>query len=131
MTVKIRLARVGAKKKPFYRIVAADQRMKRDGRFLEKLGTYDSLSKQLNINREGIEKWLSVGAEASDPVTRLLVKEGFELKQTYGPKKEVVKKPKRNAAKKAVAPKAEVKAKKEEAPKAETKTEEAPKEESK
>lgn len=86
--VRIRFARAGAKKSPFYRIVAADKRMKRDGRFLEKLGTYNPLTKELNINKEGIEKWLSLGASPSDTVTRLLIKEGFNLKPTYLPKKQ-------------------------------------------
>lgn len=81
--VRIRLARGGAKKRPFYRIVAADKRMKRDGRFLEKLGTYDPLIKEVKINRESIEKWLSKGASPSDTVVRLLIKEGFDLKPAY------------------------------------------------
>ncbi len=85
--VRIRLARAGAKKKPFYRIVAADQRMKRDGRFLEKLGTYNPITKELDIKKENIEKWLSNGASASDSVTKLLIKEGFDLKPTYVPEK--------------------------------------------
>lgn len=106
--VRIRLARAGAKKSPFYRIVAADKRMKRDGRFLEKLGTYNPLTKALEINRESIEKWLSEGASASETVVKLLNKEGFNLKSTFTPKKKVVKEE---------APKAE--APKEEAPKAE------------
>ncbi len=84
--VRIRLARAGAKKQPFYRIVAADKRMKRDGRFLEKLGTYNPLTKELVINKENIEKWLSVGASASETVTKLLIKEGFDLKTTFQPK---------------------------------------------
>jgi len=77
--VRIRLARGGAKKRPFYRIVAADKRMKRDGRFLEKLGTYDPLIKEVKINRESIEKWLSKGASPTETVIRLLIKEGFDL----------------------------------------------------
>ena len=81
--VRIRLARGGAKKRPFYRIVAADKRMKRDGRFLEKLGTYDPLIKEVKIDRESVEKWLSKGASPSDTVVRLLNKEGFDLKTTY------------------------------------------------
>ncbi len=111
--VRIRLARAGAKKSPFYRIVAADKRMKRDGRFLEKLGTYNPLTKELIIVRESIEKWLSEGASASDTVVKLLNKEGFNLKSTFVPK------PKK-------APKVE--APKEEAPKEAAPVEEAPKE---
>ncbi len=84
--VRIRLARAGAKKKPFYRIVAADQRAKRDGRFLEKLGTYNPLTKELDLNKEGVQKWLSVGATATETVAKLLIKEGFEMKLTFVPK---------------------------------------------
>ncbi len=86
IVVRIRLARAGSKKRPFYRIVAADQRMKRDGRFLEKLGTYNPLTKELIIVKENIEKWFSAGAQATDTVTKLLIKEGFDLQQTFVPK---------------------------------------------
>ncbi len=89
--VRIRLARAGAKKSPFYRIVAADKRMKRDGRFLEKLGTYNPLTKELNIERESIEKWLSEGASPSETVVKLLNKEGFNLKNTFTPKEKAPK----------------------------------------
>jgi len=84
--VRIRLARAGAKKSPFYRIVAADKRMKRDGRFLEKLGTYNPTTKEVVIKRENIEKWLSVGASPSETVVKLLNKEGFNLKSSFLPK---------------------------------------------
>ncbi|MDH5561522.1 MAG: 30S ribosomal protein S16 [Deltaproteobacteria bacterium] len=100
MSVRIRLARSGSKKKPFYRIVAADQRMKRDGRYIEKLGTYNSMSKELSLDREGVEKWLSVGASPSDTVNRLLIKEGFELKPAHNLKRE--KKPKEGDEKPAI-----------------------------
>ncbi len=96
IVVRIRLSRAGAKKKPFYRIVAADKRCKRDGRFLEKLGTYNPLTKQLDINKESIEKWLSTGASASETVTKLLIKEGFDLKLNFTPK-EKAKKPEEKA----------------------------------
>lgn len=86
MAVKIRLARSGAKKKPFYRLVAADTRMKRDGRFLEKLGTYNPASKELIINKESVEKWLGTGASASETVAKLLNKEGFNIEMTFTPK---------------------------------------------
>ena len=89
--VRIRLARAGAKKKPFYRIVAADKRFKRDGRFLEKLGTYNPLTKQLEVNKESVEKWLATGASASESVTKLLIKEGFDLKLTFTPKEKAKK----------------------------------------
>jgi len=74
MAVSIRLARHGAKKKPFYRIVATPSRSPRDGRFLEVLGTYDprNKAKGLDLNVEGLENWLSKGAEPSDAVLKLL-----------------------------------------------------------
>jgi small subunit ribosomal protein S16 len=74
MSVKIRLARTGAKKRPFYRIVAADGRAPRDGRFLEKLGTYDP-SKEPSLvvlDRPRIEYWMGVGAKPTQTVARLL-----------------------------------------------------------
>ena len=79
MAVKIRLKRMGAKKSPFYRIVAADSRMPRDGRFLEQLGTYDPTKNpaQVTINEEAVIKWLNVGAQPSDTVKNLLSKAGI------------------------------------------------------
>jgi small subunit ribosomal protein S16 len=78
MAVKIRLARAGAKKRPFYRIVASDVRSPRDGRFLEKLGTYDPLAKtenasgRLDLKRDRVDYWLGVGAQPTDVVRRLI-----------------------------------------------------------
>lgn len=74
MPVKIRLARFGAKKKPFYRIVATDSRFPRDGRFLEILGTYDPRNKAsgLNLNLEAIQGWLTKGAEVTETVRKLI-----------------------------------------------------------
>lgn len=77
MATKIRLARGGAKKRPFYRIVVADQRSPRDGRFIEKLGTYNpSLPKdsaeRVVFNRERVEHWLNTGAQPTDRVVRFL-----------------------------------------------------------
>ena len=74
MSVRIRLTRSGAKKRPFYRIVAADTRSPRDGRFLERLGTYDPSTDPgtLHLNRPRVEYWLGVGAQPSDTVARLL-----------------------------------------------------------
>ncbi len=74
MAVKIRLARYGAKKKPFYRVIAADNRYPRDGRFLEVLGTYDPRNKTAgaNLNLEAIHTWISRGAEMSDSVRRII-----------------------------------------------------------
>ncbi|HOC99371.1 MAG TPA: 30S ribosomal protein S16 [Myxococcota bacterium] len=72
--VKIRLARFGAKKRPFYRIVAADSHGKRDGRYIELLGTYDPLKDppEVRLNSERILYWKSVGAQLSDTVASIL-----------------------------------------------------------
>jgi small subunit ribosomal protein S16 len=80
--VRIRLARAGAKKRPFYRIVAADARSPRDGRFLEKLGTYDPLlagenPSRVTLNEERLRYWLGQGAQVSDRVHRFLHKAGI------------------------------------------------------
>ena len=74
MAVRIRLTRKGAKKKPFYRIVAADSEAPRDGRFLEVLGTYDPLKEpaEVKVDNEALQKWLDLGATASDTVASLL-----------------------------------------------------------
>jgi small subunit ribosomal protein S16 len=78
MAVKIRLARYGAKKKPFYRVVAADSRFPRDGRFLEVLGTYDPRNKAggLNLDLTGIQGWIAKGAEVSDTVRKIMRRSG-------------------------------------------------------
>ena len=72
--VRIRLARGGAKKKPYYRIVVADQRCKRDGRYLERIGFYNPMVKEnrIEIDAERIKHWLSVGAHPSDRVGKLM-----------------------------------------------------------
>ncbi|MCX5863230.1 MAG: 30S ribosomal protein S16 [Desulfomonile sp.] len=74
MSVRIRLARYGAKKKPFYRVVAADSRFARDGRFLEVLGTYDPRNKLsgLNLNLDKIRAWDLRGAEFTTTVKKLI-----------------------------------------------------------
>jgi small subunit ribosomal protein S16 len=72
MAVHIRLARHGTKKSPFYRIVVADQRHPRDGRFIENIGTFDPGSVALTVDRERLEYWRSRGARASHTVERLL-----------------------------------------------------------
>jgi len=79
MAVKIRLARHGAKKKPFYRIVVADGESPRDGRYLEKVGTYDPLldPAKVTLESERIRYWMDQGAKPSDTVRSLLKKEGF------------------------------------------------------
>jgi small subunit ribosomal protein S16 len=70
------LARAGAKKRPFYRVVATDRRTPRDGRFIEHIGSYDPTKKPstLIIDQERLEHWLSVGARPSDTVRQLLLK---------------------------------------------------------
>jgi len=74
MAVHIRLTRHGTKKKPFYRIVVADQRARRDGRFIEKLGTYNPLdaSGAIQLDRVRLEYWKSHGAQLSHTVDRLI-----------------------------------------------------------
>ena len=77
MALKIRLARGGSKKRPFYRIVVADVRMPRDGRYIEKLGTYNPLlakddENRVTLNEERIKHWLSKGAKPTDRVNRFL-----------------------------------------------------------
>jgi small subunit ribosomal protein S16 len=78
MSVKIRLARHGAKKRPFYRIVVADNESPRDGRFLEKVGTYNPLQDpaEVTLNTDRIQYWLQQGAVPTDTVKNLLKKEG-------------------------------------------------------
>lgn len=80
MAVKIRLRRMGKKKSPFYRVVVADSRDKRDGRFIEEIGTYDPNQEPslFKVNEEAAKKWLSVGAQPTDTVARLLKQAGIE-----------------------------------------------------
>ena len=85
MAMKIRLARGGSKKRPHYSIVAADSRMARDGRFIEKLGTYDPLQpkdseRRVVMKMERVEHWLSVGAQPTDRVARFLEAAGVREK---------------------------------------------------
>ena len=79
MAVRIRLARMGAKKKPFYRLVAADSEAPRDGRFLEILGFYDPMKEpaHIEIDKEKVKHWLGKGAGVSDSVKAILKKEGL------------------------------------------------------
>ncbi|MCA9297450.1 MAG: 30S ribosomal protein S16 [Alphaproteobacteria bacterium] len=72
--VRIRLSRRGAKKKPFYRVVASDQRSKRDGRFIEQLGYYDPMKNplELKLDLERIDALIAKGAQPSDTVARLI-----------------------------------------------------------
>ncbi len=78
MAVKIRLKRMGAKKAPFYRVVVADSRFPRDGRFIEEIGTYNPLKEpaEVNIDVEAAQKWIKNGAQPTDTVRSLLKKTG-------------------------------------------------------
>ena len=93
MAIKIRLARGGSKKRPFYRIVAADSRMPRDGRFIEKLGTYNPLlpkdsEERVKIDLDRVKHWMSEGAKPTDRVSRMLEAACvIEKKERANPKK--------------------------------------------
>lgn len=78
MSVKIRLKRMGAKKRPFYRIVVADSRSPRDGRFIEEIGYYNPISepKEIKIDDEKAVKWLNNGAKPTDTVNSLFKNNG-------------------------------------------------------
>ena len=88
MAVKLRLTRMGAKKKPSYRIVASDSRARRDGEYLELVGIYDPITNNTKINEEVALKWLSVGAQPSDTVKNLFSKNGI-MKKFSDTKKKV------------------------------------------
>ena len=79
MSVKIRLKRIGAKKAPFYRVVVADSRYPRDGRFIEEIGYYNPLTNpvEINIDSEKANKWISNGAQPTETVKSLLKKAGI------------------------------------------------------
>ncbi|MEL6683674.1 MAG: 30S ribosomal protein S16 [Pseudomonadota bacterium] len=93
MAMKIRLARGGSKKRPFYAIVAADSRMPRDGRFIEKLGTYNPMlpkdsEERVKMNMERVKYWLGEGAQPTDRVSRMLEAAGeLPKKDRSNPKK--------------------------------------------
>ena len=95
MAIKIRLARGGSKKRPFYRIVAADSRMPRDGRFIEKLGTYNPLQPKdsearVKMDMDRVKYWLGEGAQVTDRVSRFLEAAGeLPKKERSNPKKAV------------------------------------------
>ena len=76
MSVKIRLKRMGAKKAPFYRVVVADSRSPRDGKFIEEVGYYNPISEpvEIKIDTEKVKKWVDNGAQLSDTVKSLLKK---------------------------------------------------------
>ena len=142
MTVKLRLARGGSKKRPFYSIVAADERMPRDGRYIEKLGTYNPMlpkdGERVVLNKERAEHWLKQGAKPTDRVHRFLDAAGIlkrdarnnptkalpgkKAQERIDARKQAEEDAKAKAAEAAAAPA-------EEAPAAEAPAEEAPAEE--
>lgn len=79
MAVKIRLRRIGAKKAPFYRIVVADSRFSRDGRFIEEIGYYDPTKEPavINVDGEKAKKWVETGAQPTDTVRKILKNQGI------------------------------------------------------
>jgi len=143
MAVKIRLARGGSKKRPYYRIVIADVRAPRDGRYIEKIGTHNPLlpkdhDDRIKIDLERAKYWLSQGAQPTDRVARFLAAEGL-VKWEHGnnPNKgkphakaneRAEEKAEKAAALKEAAEAPKEEAPKEEAPAGEAKAEEAPKE---
>ena len=140
MAMKIRLARGGSKKRPFYRIVATDSRMPRDGRFIEKLGTYNPLlpkdsEERVKMNIERVQYWLGEGAQPTDRISRMLEAAGvLEKKERNNPKKgepgaKAKERVEEKAAKAAAAAEAAAAPAEEEAPAEEAAAEEAPAEE--
>ena len=122
MAMKIRLARGGSKKRPFYRIVAADSRMPRDGRFIEKLGTYNPLlpkdsEDRVKMDVERVQYWLDQGAQTTDRVSRMLEAAGVVAKKERN-------NPKKGTPGKAAQERAEAKAAKSAAPAEEAAAEE-------
>ena len=117
MSVRIRLRRMGSKKRPFYRVVVADQRSPRDGRFIENIGKYHPLDEPsiIDIDEERAMHWLSEGAQPSESVQRLMEKAGiwekFEAARPKKPKKAA--KPKAMKAESGAKPKAKAKKEKE------------------
>ncbi len=121
MAMKIRLARGGSKKRPHYAIVASDSRMPRDGRFIEKLGTYNPLlakdsEDRVKMNAERVQYWLGQGAQPTDRVSRFLEAAGIvEKKERSNPKKAVLGKKAQERAEEKAAKAAEAAAPVEEA----------------
>ncbi len=81
MAVALRMSRQGKKKSPFYRIVAADKRCARDGRFIELLGTYHPITKVLKLDQERFQKWVSVGAQPSGTLAAIIRRTARATKQ--------------------------------------------------
>ncbi len=114
MAMKLRLARGGSKKRPMYRIVAADSRAPRDGRYIERLGTYNPLlpkdnEQRITMNVERVQYWLGQGAEPTDRVSRMLENAGVIAKKDRAnlkkgePGKKAIERAKERAAKAAEA----------------------------
>ena len=104
MSVSLRLSRGGSKKRPYYRIVAADIRSPRDGKYLERLGTYNPMKQKndperISLNIERIKYWLSVGAKPTERVTKFLANEGLAKKPSI-PKQTKQDKPKKKTLEK-------------------------------
>ena len=76
MAVKIRLKRMGSKKNPFYRVVVADERAPRDGSFIDEIGYYNPMSKELKLNNDKANEWIGKGAQPTDTARALLKKSG-------------------------------------------------------
>ena len=134
MSIKIRLARAGSKKRPFYRVVAADSRMPRDGRFIEKLGTYNPLlmkddNDRVKLDIDKVKDWLSKGAQTTDRISRLL--ENLEILPKKIRNNPIKAKPKKEAEEPKVEEAATEEPKAEEAATEEPKVEEAATEEPK
>ena len=130
MAMKIRLARGGSKKRPFYRIVASDSRMPRDGRFIEKLGTYNPLlpkdsEERVKMDVERVKYWLDQGAKPTDRVARFLEAAGT-LEKTERNNPEKAKPGKKAQERQEEKAAAEAEAPVEEAPAEEAPAEEAP-----
>src|SRR4029453_8250375 len=107
MPVVIRLMRAGAKKKPFFRMVAADSRRQRDGRFIEILGHYDPLKKpfELVVHKDKVENWISKGAQPSEQVASLLRSLGVPMSRpTPAPRPAIGERPAAKKAAKRAAP---------------------------
>ena len=118
MATKIRLARGGSKKRPFYSIVVSDSRMPRDGRFLEKVGTYNPLvakdsEERVKMDMERVQHWLDRGAQPTDRIVRFLEAAGVRAKternnpKKAAPGKKAAERAKERAAKAAAADAAE------------------------
>ena len=107
MSLKIRLARAGAKKRPYYHIVVADSRSPRDGRFIEKLGSYNPMlpadhAERIRLQNERIAHWLSEGAQPTDRVAKFLGHAGLAPMPTY-PEQPIQSAPKKKAQERAKA----------------------------